>query len=448
MAPETENLKQVERVFSVLKVRSFMIFALSQAVSLFGDKLNYMALLAMIAYFSQKLNWESARAISFLSVVITLPTIIFGPFAGILIDRWDKRKVLLICDFSRAILVALIPIIILKTQSLFIVYSIAFLVFLFGLFFNTSRLSIIPNLVAQSRLLAANSLLNFLGRIATFLGIFLGGIVVDLRIWRRLGIPYSWSAGFYLDSLTYWVSVLAIILIYSRLRLKRKPSLPTNNEEKREGTLCALIQNKLLAMKEDLREAVYVIIHSSRVLSVFGSILLMVILGGAVFVLFIPIIQSTRQELGLGLGTRGVGFIGAVGALGLMISSLGYGIIGHRIRKERVIYSGFIILGFFSALLGLLKSFLLVIPIAFLAGLILSPVLIAQDTLLHETVPEEVRGRVFSTREWFLHLSFALSAFITGQLTIFIPKRELLFGFGVLILLLSLFGFFLISKNR
>jgi MFS family permease len=422
-----------------------MVFSISQAISLFGDKLDYMALLAMIAFFATKFNWESARAISYLSVIITLPTILFGPLAGILVDRWNRAKVMIACDTSRALLVAAIPLLILRTGSLLLVYAIAFLVFLCGLFFNTCRLSVIPNLVSPRRLLAANSFINFVGRISTFFGMFLGGILVDWQIWRKIGIQYSWSAGFYLDSLSYWISVIALILISRSLIIKK------NNQTvpvvKKERNLPQLFYDVITNTIQDSKQAYLVIRRMPPVLFVYASILLMVILGAAVLVLFVPVIQESRTVLGLGLGTKGVGFVGAIGSIGLVVSSMAYGIIGHRIQKRNVILGGFAILGLIAVLIAAFKTFAPVIPLAFMAGLVLSPILIAQDTLIHETAPEETRGRIFSTREWILHLSFAISAFLIGQLTIFSSKRRLLFGVGAFIVLLSIIGFF-VTRNK
>lgn len=438
--------KPTSQFLSVLRIRKFMVFSISQAISLFGDKLDYMALLAMIAYFSTKYHWESARAISFLSVVITLPTILFGPLAGILVDRWNRAKVMIFCDTARAILVISIPLLILQTGSLILVYVIAFSVFLFGLFFNTCRLSVIPNLVSPRRLLAANSFINFIGRVSTFFGMFLGGILVDWQIWRKIGIRYSWSAGFYLDSLSYWVSVVALIVI-SRHLIVKKINNQTEPAVKKERNLPQLFYRVIANTIQDSKQAYLVIRRMPPVLFVYASILLMVIIGAAVFVLFIPVIQGARTELGLGLGTKGVGFIGAIGSIGLVVSSMAYGFIGHRLRKRNVILGGYLILGIIAIMLAAFKTFAPVIPLALMAGLILSPVLIAQDTLLHETVPEETRGRIFSTREWILHLSFALSAFIIGQLTIFFPKRNILLGVGLCVIILSILGFF-VTRNK
>uniref|UniRef100_A0A7C6A9C7 MFS transporter n=1 Tax=candidate division WOR-3 bacterium TaxID=2052148 RepID=A0A7C6A9C7_UNCW3 len=442
---EVSIWRPTSQFLSVLRLRRFMIFSISQAISLFGDKLDYMALLAMIAYFGKVYQWEQARALSYLSVIITLPTIIFGPVAGILIDRWNRAKVMITCDTARALLVIAIPLLILKTGNLIFVYTIAFLVFLFGLFFNTCRLSVIPNLVSPRRLLAANSFINFIGRVSTFFGMFLGGIIVDWQIWRKIGIQQSFTAGFYLDSLTYWISVIALIIIYPHLakgqtRLEFSSIQNPKNNTTTDGLPLSLFQ--------DLKQAYLVIRKIPQVLFVYASILILVVLGAAVFVLFIPIIQSVPAQLGFGLGTKGVGFVGAIGSIGLVLSSMTYGVIGHRIKKRDVILGGFLILGIIAILLALFKTFVPVIPLAFLAGFLLSPIFIAQDTLLHEYVPPAARGRIFSTREWLLHLSFAVSAFLIGQLTLFFQKRLLFLIIGIFIVLLSIFGFFATRQRQ
>ncbi len=429
------------QLLPVLRIPEFVVFSVSQAFSLFGDKLDYMALLAMIAYFSARFGWDSARAISYLSVVVALPTVLFGPLAGVLVDRWDRRKVMVVCDSFRTVLVLAIPLIAITTNQLPLVYVIAFVVFLFGLFFNTARLAIIPNLVGQEKVLGANSFMNIVGRLATFAGMVLGGLIVDWSGWQRLGIRPVWTAGFYLDSLTYFVSVVSLLFIFRRLAVNRN----TTPDGKPEVKLFIREQTRMV---ESVRELLRVVVHEPAVLFVYCSILLMVILGAAVVVLYVPIIQSARELGGVGLGTKGVGYVAAIGSIGLLLSSLLYGALGHRIKKHKVLLVCFLVMGLVVAGLAVSKTFAPVAPLIFIAGLALSPVYIGMDTLLHEAVAEEVRGRIFSTREWLLHLLFALAALLIGQLTNFFSPRRLLFGFGLFVVLACIVGFFLTRKKN
>ncbi|MBS4014843.1 MAG: MFS transporter [Candidatus Latescibacteria bacterium] len=447
--PQTKS-----QFLSVLKIRNFMIFGVSQSISLFGDKLNYMALLAMIAFFSEKLGWESAKAISYLSVIITLPTILIGPLAGVLVDRWNRLKVLIFCDTTRAVLVGLIPLLVIKTASLILVYIVTFIVFLFGLFYNTARMSIIPNLVARKRLLAANSFMNVVGRIATFFGMFLGGIIVDWQIWKKIGIQQSWSAGFYIDTLTYLISVLGLVIIASRIKAvkrKNKTILPIKSENNiipnSGDTVLSVAKTQEKKTFNELKLAFRYIKETPSVLFVFSCILIMVIIGACAFVLVVPIIQAPVDKMGLGLGTKGVGFVAAIGAVGLVISSMSFGIIGHRVNKFYTILVSFIVLGLVTILIPVLHSYIALIPLALIAGIVLSPVFISMDTILHEIVPEEIRGRIFSSREWLMNISFALACLIIGQLTNFITKHYLLIITGSVVVLVSSIYLFMIKKK-
>jgi MFS family permease len=445
-------------MLSVLRIRKFLVFSVAQAISNFGDKLDYMALLAMIAALAARHNWESSRANSFLLVVATLPVIIFGPLAGVLVDRWNRRKVMIVCDSCRALLVFSIPFVAIRTQSLPLVFTIAFSVFLLGMIFNTARLSVIPNLVDSHNILEANSVASLLGRVMTFLGMLVGGLIVDWQFWRRLGMTETWSAGFYIDALTFVGSVTALLLL--PLRLPGRPAsirnlrpdgelahLDSGNHVRRSRSVAIALSEKLLDVLRDFREAYVLMRKSPPVRLVLFSIVLFVIIGAGVVVLLVPILQTARDDLGLGVGTRGVGFVGAVGSVGLVLSSLVYGFIGRRFRKRKAILSSFALLGLLAMLIAFSESMALTLLLAFIAGILLAPIYIAQDTLLHETVPEEARGRVFSTREWFMNLSAAISALCIGQILILMPdlNRGLALPLGIVLddrrLLLCAIGF-------
>jgi MFS family permease len=451
-----------QRMLAVLRIRRFTAFTVSQAVSNFGDKLDYMALLAMIAALAARNNWEVGRVNSFLLVIATLPAILFGPLAGVLVDRWDRRKVMLVCDSIRAGLVLLIPTVAMGTRSLTLVLAIAFLVFLLGMFFNTAKLAVIPNLVESRNLLEANSITSIIGRVATFLGMLLGGLIVDWPHWRRLGIQETWAAGFYVDGLTFVISAVTLALITVQLGVRAaRPAGPVPTVSSRWLSLYQTLARRVETVVHDFAEAYRFMRASPPVRLVLFSIVQFVLLGAAVIVLLVPIIQTARDDLGLGVGTRGVGFVGAAGSVGLVLSSLGYGLVGRRLRKRTVLLGSFLVLGLLTIAIALSESLALTLGLAFLAGVLLGPVYIAQDTLLHETVPEATRGRVFSTREWFLNLTAALAAFLIGQILALVPqltarvpfgimlddRRLLLLAVGVLTILLSA-GAFLGTRRQ
>ena len=99
---------------------------------------------------------------------------------------------------------------------------------------------------------------------------------------------------------------------------------------------------------------------------------------------------------------------------GMILGSLAIGTFGRRWDKRRMILGGCAVIGLIITLIGLTFSFRWLAPLSFLGGVLLAPVMVAQDTLLHELAPEDSRGLIFSTRELILSASFMLLALFVG----------------------------------
>ena len=409
---------------SVLRIRRFFVFSLAQTVSQFGDKLDWMALISVLAIYTK----GSPTALSQLMLFGALPALIFGPISGVFVDRWHRKKVMITCDAIRTVLVFLIPFAIKATGNIFSVYAIVFFVFLAGLFFNSSKMSIIPNLVSEERLLAANSVNNFIGRFATVGGTFLGGFVIAWAGWETIGWQ-GWEAGFYLDSFTYLFSVIALSTIAVTVkRANPAPSAWIDETGRRVGKAFP----KLLA---DLRESFRLIVRDRAISFVMGSILVLFTIMGTVYVTAIVLVQQILKK-----GTAGVGTLGAIAAIGMIVGSLLYGMAGGKLPKRHVILVGFGLIGILMVCFSLLSSFSILSVLAILAGLALAPIMISQDTLLHEVIPEEIRGRIFAAREWGLNWILVISALVTGLIAELTSVRGTLLVVGGLVLLLSLAG--------
>ena len=91
-------------------------------------------------------------------------------------------------------------------------------------------------------------------------------------------------------------------------------------------------------------------------------------------------------------------------------------------------------------LFSFVQSFLIGCFLTALAGMALVSIMISQDTLLHEVVPEEVRGRVFSAREWTLSAIFMVSTALAGLGAKLFSTRSTLAGVGVVVVVVSLWG--------
>ena len=416
-------------------MRDFSIFTFAQTISQFGDKLDYIALIALVGLFPKE---RAPLLLSQLMIFITLPVLIFGPIAGILVDRWHKKTVMVVCDALRTVCALVIPVIFLATKNMYPVFAVVFVMFLCALFFNAARSAIIPNLVAKKRILTANAVINFVSRGATFLGMLIGGIIVDLQIWHRmLGIA-GWTAAFILDALTFAVS--AALLYIMKVRL---PEVPKKVEHLKPKGFFMLLRGGLSKMWHELVHAIKVIFHEKNLGFAMATIVLMVIAGSVIYILVIPTVQ---QELAW--GTSGVGYLAAIGAIGLLFGAYLMGIFGHHFDLKVLMLVCFILVGGSLVLFPILNNFWLFALVCFICGTAISPVFIGQDTLIHHYADDFVRGRIFSLRDWILNGLFALGAVVIGFVSAFVSKDYIFVIFGVSVSVLAIIGWLLLARGK
>lgn len=371
-------------------------------------------------------------------IFITLPVLVFGPIAGILVDRWHKKTVMVVCDALRTVCAIFIPVLFLLTGNIYPVFGVVFFMFLLALFFNAARSAIIPNLVTRKRILNANAVINFVSRAATFLGMLVGGIIVDWQIWPRLFGIAGWTAAFILDAVTFAVS--AVLLYIMRVRL---PEIPRAVEHLKPTGFFVLLESGLSKMWHELLHAVKLIIKIRNLGFAMATIVLMVIAGSVIYILVIPTVQ---QEMAW--GTSGVGYLAAVGAIGLLFGAYLMGVFGHHFDLKILMLVCFILVGGSLVVFPWLNSFLVFALVCLICGTAISPVFIGQDTLIHQDADEFVRGRIFSLRDWILNGLFALGALVIGVLAAVVGRNNLFIISGISIALLAILGWFILARGK
>lgn len=185
------------RFRDVLKNRNFLFLWIGQIISNFGDWLNNMALVALIYKKSPGSTVELAKLLFF----VVIPVFIIGPIAGVYVDRWDRKRVMVVSDISRGLLVLLIPFFILHVNNFIPIYLLVFLIFSITRFFLPSKMAIIPEVVPRNMLLIANTLSDTTRMITMFVALGIAGILVD-----KIGAINS----LYINALSYFVSALFI----------------------------------------------------------------------------------------------------------------------------------------------------------------------------------------------------------------------------------------------
>lgn len=421
-------------MWQALKNKNFSIFVLSQTVSQFGDKLNYIALIGIIGLYPGSVSFLLSQLI----IAITLPVIIFGPIAGVLVDRWNKKKVMVICDALRMVCAILIPVVFISTHSIYPVFAVVFFMFLLTLFFNTARNSIIPNLVPKGGILKANSLVNFVGRGATFLGMLIGGLIVDWHMWYKLIGLAGWTVAFILDAVTFSASAFMLYLI--KIKLTKPPKREKHLEAR---GVFLLVRKGLLGIWHELKHALQMIPKKKDLGFAMSSIVLMIIGTCVIYVLVIPTVQQD-----MGWGTSGVGILASAGAIGLLVGAFLIGVMGHRFDLKDLMLFCFILIGGGLVLFPFITHHLIFAGIIFVAGLAISPIFIGQDTLIHRSADELVRGRMFSIRDWIYHCLIAVGSLFIGSLTTFVRKDAIFIVSGISLVVLAIIGWLVLARGK
>lgn len=406
----------------------FTLLVIGQTMAQLGDRLHNMALIALVAAAA-----ETATAgveVGKIGVVTLLPTV-FAPVVGALVDRWNKQVTMIACHLMRAIIVAFIPWLYFTLGYIWPVYVVAFFVGLFGVFFNAAKMAVIPDLVDPNHLLPANAALTSIGRVATVTGMVGGGVLVGWTVWDRFGWE-GWEAGFYIDSLTYLISVVTLVAIahIGRAAARRNGAHHPFSES------AEVVRREVEHLAGDMRETFRLIRSHHGLRFVFLMVVVLGALAGSIFNLF-----TAASIAVLGAGARGVGFLGGMLAGGMIIGSLLVGTVGARWDKRWMMVIGCLLMGVLMLAGSAWFSYAFFLPVSFIGGMVLAPVMVSMDTLLHEWAPRGSRALVFSTRDTVLgaaFIGFNASAGVTVALLQAVaetPYAVALFLFGLVVIL-------------
>jgi len=360
---------------------------------------------------------EIAKILSF----TIIPVFLIGPLAGVYVDRWDRRRTMFICDFLRAALVAVIPLFLFYTRSLSVIYILIFLIFSIGRFFIPAKLSIIPDLVKKEYLLMANSLVNITGMIAAVLGFGIGGVLVE---W--LGA----KGGFYLDALSFLVS--GGLIFFIAIKATAKVRIGEFGQFGKE--IVGVIGKSVF---QEIKEGIIYFIKQKEIRFTASIMFLLWSALGAVYVVFIVFVQNTLHSATKDLGLL-IMFLGS----GLFLGSVIYGRFGHRLSHYKIIFLSLILSGImlvvFAFTLQRYPYFLTAAALSLALGIVISPIMIASNTIIHNISESQMMGKIFSSMEMVMHLGFILFMFLSSILAERVYEGYILVIVGVVFGILGL----------
>jgi len=411
------------RFREVLKNRNFFLLWLGQIISQMGDRLGQMALIAFVYLRAPGSTLQIAKILSF----TIIPVFLIGPLAGVYVDRWDRRRTMYGCDLLRSLLILVIPLFLFHAKNLWLIYLIIFITFSIGRFFVPAKLSIIPELVDKKDLLIANSLVNTTGMIAAILGFGASGILVE---W--LGA----KSGFYLDALGFLTSGLLVFFI------SKKSVAPRMDLKKVGQEIIEVIRKSVF---QEIKEGMFYFLKKKDIRFTAAIIFALWSALGAVYVVTIVFVQKTLHS-----ATKDLGFLVMFLGIGLFLGSLVYGRFGQRVSHYKAIFISLSLSGIMLAVFALgiyyYPNFIVASFLSLCLGLIIAPIMIATNTIIHNVSDNEMLGKIFSSLEIVMHLGFLLFMFISSILAERFSHLLILVVVGCLLTLLGLVNLFFSRK--
>jgi len=364
----------------------------AQLVSSLGDWIGFLAVIGLAAHVDQS-NKDVAVGIVLSARLI--PGFFFGAFASALLDRWDRKKVMVVCDIGRGILIGVLPFV----HSILGLFAASVLLELLTLMWTPAKEASVPNLVRPDQLAAANS-----ASLAAAYGTILPAVVVFTSLTAIA------SAIQHLNRSSLAIDFDVATFLVSAFLISRLP-LPRKTAEQRAAIAAAT----LASTWRDAKQGWSYIGSTYRVRAVIIGFCTALIGGGMVVPLGITYSSTILHKGDTGYGLLELA-LGVGAAAGVLLLSVTHGRVSHdRTFVAAVAGAGAALL--FAACMSNLALVMFGIG---LLGLCAGAVYVLGFTILGATTSDDIRGRIFGVFyalvRLCLLLAFTLAPFLSGLL--------------------------------
>jgi MFS family permease len=361
--------------------RNYRLSWIGQMVSEIGDHFNNIAVFSLALHFT-----GSGLVVSGVMLSRAVPAILAGPLAGVVLDRWDRRRVMIASDLIRGV-VSLAFILTLFVQKAWLLYVLSALLMFASPFFTAGRSAVLPTITTRDELHRATSLTQTTQWLSLILGTFSAGAIVG-------GLGYQWA--FALNAVSFFVSAICIWGL----------SAPNGFRAVRER------EPRLVRPWNDYVEALRYMRSNPLVLGIALIGVGWATGGGAAQILF-----TLFGEVVFHRGPTGIGIIWGSAGIGLLLGgAFGYW-IGSRIgfgAYKWTIALCYVIHGSAYVVFSQMQSFRLALLFIALSRAAVAVSSVLNYSLLLKHVPDRYRGRVFSTNESMVWATMLMSMSLAG----------------------------------
>ncbi len=405
----------------VLKNPNFLALWGGQVFCQLADKVYLVLMIGLIHSQFQTGNQSISGWVSALMMSFTIPAVLFGSVAGVFVDRWSKKAVLVATNAWRGILVLAIPLLMWLTHDwkpigmlpvgFGIILGVTFLVSTLTQFFAPAEQAAIPLVVEEQHLLSANSLYTTTMMASVIVGFAVGEPLLAIadQIWLQLG----GNGGLGKELLVGGSYAIAGLILFL-LATKEKPHAP---------------ETEFPHVFSDLRDGFGYLRANQRV----RNALLQLIILFSVFAA-LTVLAVRMAEIIPNLKASQFGFLLAAGGVGIAAGAAILGQFGQRFSYSQLSLCG--CLGMAASLIGLsifTTHLWVVLLLVALVGIFGALIGIPMQTAIQTETPAEMRGKVFGLQNNVINIALSLPLALAGIAETFVGLQAVFLGLAAIV---------------
>ncbi len=397
--------------------RNFILLLISQNLSAFGDWFRTIAAIGLIYEITGK-----ASSLSLLFISSMLPMIIVSTFFSPLIDKYSRKKIMLITDFLRLFIGLSFVLIVIYSLNLNLLYILLAINGICTGFYLPARSTIIPELVNGNHLTRANSILATCFSASMLLATGTGGVIAD-----TLSVEYI----FLIDAFTFLVSGMLILFIKSPTKkiISTEIKKPTSYFQSiNEGF-------KIIKSKPIIQSGLWILMTREFALSIVNIIFSLYILS---------IVKEGNFGLGLAYLASGLGqIIGGVTLAKYFKKST----LTLKFYKTWSTVS-LILLGVIHCLSYQQPIFIAFLILVVMANIWYSPIEVLYTTNIMTNVEDHLRGRVFAAALSVSRTAHIIGFVLVGVIGDILSVSTIAWGIGLFLVISGIVNRIILSRSK
>ncbi|MGF1542393.1 MAG: MFS transporter [Pleurocapsa sp.] len=420
----------------VLHNKRFLILWSGQIFSQLADKIYLVLTIAIIASQFQLPDQPIAKLVSPIMIAFTIPAVLFGSLAGVYVDRWQKRSVLVISNLLRGILVLALPFLLWLSSGqvvgnntplgFIVILAITFAVSTFTQFFAPAEQAVIPLIVKDKHLLAANSLYTTTMMALLIVGFAIGEPLLDMadRLAVKGGLPENIGKEILVGGA---YAIAGIILIWLQTGEK------LNKQNKQQPHVLQDIGDGILYLKQN-----------PRVRNALIQLVILFSLFAALAVLAVSMADKIPQ-----IKADQFGFLLAAAGVGMGASAAVLGNLGQRFDRTQLSFIGSVgIVGSLVALSYATQNLWLALVMTGLLGAFAALVGVPMQTTIQSKTPVDMRGKVFGLQNNAINIALSLPLFLASQAETYFGLQTVILGLAAIALLGAVLSWYIACTNN